>query len=93
MRTEEALRDSEARFRGAFDVYAHAPHVQEALRRTLAGEPTSAVVETGGVVLDAHHTPLLDQDRRVRGVMASAPTSRRGCAPRKRCNTKRCTTP
>ncbi len=53
----------------AFDVYAHAPHLQEALRRTLAGEPTSAVVENGGVVIDARHTPLLDEDGRVRGVI------------------------
>jgi len=67
----EALgrRPGEVVGRSVFDVYAHDPHLLEAVRQALAGAATSAVTEINGVVIDARHTPLVDDAGQVRGII------------------------
>ncbi|NIR00945.1 MAG: PAS domain S-box protein, partial [Gemmatimonadales bacterium] len=51
-----------------FDMYSDVPQVGENIRRVLAGETFSAVVEVRGVVFEAWHSPLRDQNGEIAGV-------------------------
>jgi PAS domain S-box-containing protein len=51
-----------------FDVYCDAPQVLSAVRRALAGESFTAVVEANDLVFETHCMPVLDEGGQVTGV-------------------------
>ncbi len=52
-----------------FDVYKDVPPILDNIRRALAGEPRSYVVEVEGVTFDARYRPLWDTNGQVTGVV------------------------
>jgi len=54
------LADADLRGRNAFEVYRDHPDVVDTLRRALAGAATSALMESGGRVLQMCYAPLTD---------------------------------
>jgi PAS domain S-box-containing protein len=54
--------------RSVFDVYRDVPQVLSAVRRALAGEAHSEVVEVRNLVFDTHYRPFLDDRGMVAGV-------------------------
>ena len=55
-----------------FDMYEGMPEAQEKVRKALAGEPQSAVVEFDGMVLDTRYVPVREQGGEVSGVIGVA---------------------
>lgn len=55
-----------------FELYREVPVVCENVRRALAGEEFSALVEVGGVAFDTHYAPLRDASGAVTGVLGVA---------------------
>ncbi len=51
-----------------FEVYRDAPQVLSAVRRALAGEPFTGVVDVNGLVFETHYIPVLDEGGQVAGV-------------------------
>ncbi|MFP2911834.1 PAS domain S-box protein [Pyxidicoccus sp. 3LFB2] len=47
--------------RSAIEMYAHAPEVQELLRRGLRGETCSSIVRTAGLTFEVFYQPVLDE--------------------------------
>lgn len=58
--------------RRAEEVYSDFPAIQENLRRALAGEECSAVLEFDSKVLECRYTPVRDQDQNAAGLIAVA---------------------
>jgi PAS domain S-box-containing protein len=56
----------------AEDVYSDFPAIQENVRRALAGEECSSVLEFDSKVLECRYTPVRDQDQHPEGVIAVA---------------------
>jgi len=52
------LRPSQLIGRSVFDLYSDQPQICESVRRALAGEELTAVVEVGGIRYDAHYAPV-----------------------------------
>ena len=52
-----------------FDVYKNVPPILHNIRRALAGEPRSYVVEMGGLTFDARYQPLWNPEGQVTGVV------------------------
>jgi PAS domain S-box-containing protein len=63
------LRPGQFVGRSIFEVHADTPRVGENLRRALAGEAFSDLVQIGGVTFEAHHTPLRDAAGVVTGMI------------------------
>src|SRR5438132_1596178 len=55
--------------RSAFELYADLPHALADVRRALAGETFSSVVEVFGIVFEAWYSPVRDADGAVAGVI------------------------
>ena len=54
--------------RSVFDVHRDTPRIMENMRRALAGESFTDMVEIGPVAFEAHHTPLNDAAGTVTGM-------------------------
>jgi PAS domain S-box-containing protein len=52
----------------AFDIYRDAPQVLSAVRRALAGESMTEVVEVNELVFETHYIPVFDEGGQVAGV-------------------------
>jgi PAS domain S-box-containing protein len=62
------LRPGEVVGRSVSDMYRDAPHVLASLRRALAGEALTEVVEVNGQVFETHYVPVLGAGGQVVGV-------------------------
>jgi PAS domain S-box-containing protein len=58
--------------RSIFEVYRDVPQIQDHVRRALAGEAFSALVEVRGVALETWYSPLRDPSGAVIGVIGAA---------------------
>ncbi len=63
---------STVRGRSIFDVFREQPEVLERVRRTLAGEPTTAIAKAGGLVFEAQLVPLPGAAGEITGVIGVA---------------------
>ncbi|MDE2292659.1 MAG: PAS domain-containing protein [Elusimicrobia bacterium] len=63
------LRPGEAVGRSVFDMYAHNASIVETLRRALAGEEVTIVLDEGGMVYETHLVPQRDARGRVESVL------------------------
>ena len=65
-------RPGEVVGQSVFEMYRDAPAILDAIRRALAGEEVSAVVEASGLVFEACYAPLRDPAGTVTGVIGVA---------------------
>ncbi len=66
------LKPGQVLGRSAFEVYREQPQICEAIRRALAGEELSAVVEVGGISFDAHYAPVRGPESEIVGASGVA---------------------
>jgi PAS domain S-box-containing protein len=65
---ELGLKPGEVVGQSVFDVYRDAPQVLSNVRRALAGESFSEVVEVNDLIFETHYIPVLDEGGQVTGV-------------------------
>ncbi len=70
--TALGLRPGEVVGRSVFDVYRDVPQVLEDVRRALAGEEFTSIVEVAGLVFESRYSPLRDQSGNLAGVTGVA---------------------
>ena len=56
----------------AFNVYQDSPEICANIRRALAGESLTGMVQVGGLIYDSWYSPLTDSQGRVNGVIGGA---------------------